>query len=611
MDFYKKAKRIAEKLKDKKSLVFALSGMARLLIWRAKYKTALVYLKKALRIVDARDYLLKTNILNAISATYNYLGRYEKSLTEGKRAIRMARKSKIRPLELKIFHDLSVCYFNLGQFGQALYGFQKIINIERKNPTPLLACTYTYYGSALRTKGLYSEAKASLEKALELQKFFNHKRGILVTIKELGHLQLWTGDYTRARTYYEEALNLNIEMGVTDINLESLDGLTRLYLQQGAYGKAEESLNKLFLNRRAFGNANFMLTKALFESGTGYWNKTLRTLQRTLFLSRKSSNHLVEMLSLYYLSVFFHNKADEKKWLYYLRKSLRLYKKYPDYKYFLIRAVKQNPTLFVHALEKKIESHVIYFILQEIDKLYNLKVKFFGELEIRKGEEFIKEKNWKTQKAKSLFCYLTVHREQRFNRDKLIEIFWPNASFSAGRGSLRTAINFIRETIGDSSVIYEKETYSMNPDWKIWIDCVEFERMLNQAQELVQKGDEQGTIAKCKLAHAVYRGDFLPEVYDNWTEDRRQFYREKYLGALTRIANYCYMKGDFKNAIDNCGKIIKKDKLQEEAYYLLIQCYLKIRNRKRALNIYKQLCRLLRENFQSEPRQEIKELIEN
>lgn len=621
MAIYKKARRIARRLGNRKSLALALSGMSHLLIWRMNYKMAIKFLKNVLRIVGNKDYLLKAMVLNAISAAYDYLGRYEKAFVAGRRALETAKKSGIHQLELKVFHDLNVCYFNLGKFEQALYGFQKIIESESKKLTPLLACTYTYYGRALRIKGVYQEAKRALEKALELQRFFNHQRGILVTIKELGYLYLWMEDYKQAQIYYEEALKLNMDMNITDINLEVLIGLIHLSLYQSDFVKAEENLNKIFLYKQAFNNPNLMVTKALFELTKGHWDKASKVLQRNLILSGKFKEHLSTMRTFYYLSVLYRNKKDERKWVYYLKKSFRLCKKNINYKYFLFQDVKHDPMLLTIALEKGVEPDIINFFFQEIDKSYGLNVKFFGALEIKRGREIIREKMWKTQKAKALFCYLVVHQKKKFipfrdksltgfTRDKLIEIFWPNTTLSAGRSNLRSAIGFIRETVGDASILYEKETYSINPDWKIWVDCKEFEKLLKIGQTLKQKGDEQTALAKYESALTLYQGDFLPEIYDNWAEDLRQFYREKYLEMLSNLANYNFMKGNLKEVIDHCEKIIETDKFREEAYGLLIKSYIKIRKRRKALNIYEQLSKLLKENFQSEPSFEIKKLFE-
>ena len=115
--------------------------------------------------------------------------------------------------------------------------------------------------------------------------------------------------------------------------------------------------------------------------------------------------------------------------------------------------------------------------------------------------------------------------------------------------------------------------YRLNPALTIDFDMDSF--LLNLK---LGSGDEAGGQPReVRLAQAVetYSGPFLNGFYSEWCEDLRTDLELKYLTALMSLASYRSDKGDFVQAVEMLEKVVQMDPYNEEAYYQLIENYLK------------------------------------
>ncbi|MEO9169798.1 MAG: hypothetical protein ABI282_04495, partial [Candidatus Baltobacteraceae bacterium] len=118
-------------------------------------------------------------------------------------------------------------------------------------------------------------------------------------------------------------------------------------------------------------------------------------------------------------------------------------------------------------------------------------------------------------KAKALLAYLTLQRGTPVSRERLIEVFWPDADPRAGRANLNTALWDIRRALRKTGA--------------------EAESALTTTQSIAQIAGETGTDvssfvslaasgnnALLREAFALYRGDFLEGDYCEWSIAQRE-----------------------------------------------------------------------------------------
>jgi DNA-binding SARP family transcriptional activator len=262
-----------------------------------------------------------------------------------------------------------------------------------------------------------------------------------------------------------------------------------------------------------------------------------------------------------------------------------------------------------------VEPQYVRFLLKEFNSKFDLRINFFGGLQIKKKEEEEIIIKWKTQKSKSLFCFLLANRKKRFTREQLMELLWPGEDPKKSQNRLWYSFTFIRNTLnsfirkGNQLINYINETYGINSIHKIWLDFEEFEELIKEAHRWEERGKEEVSISKYESAISLYQGDFLIDMYEEWSEERRVFYKREYLQIMNKVANFYFKKQNFEKVIEYCSQIIEVDKFYEPAYLLIIQAYIKTGNRKSALDLYRKLRELLKTELHTEPSLEIKELI--
>jgi DNA-binding SARP family transcriptional activator len=203
--------------------------------------------------------------------------------------------------------------------------------------------------------------------------------------------------------------------------------------------------------------------------------------------------------------------------------------------------------------------------------------------------------DWNGFKARSIFKYLLTWRSSSTAKDVLMDIFWPEASFDAARHNLHQAIHSLRKTLrqGDSTVqliLFEHDTYSLNPEVNIWLDYVEFENHVQTGQRLEAAGRLAEAMAEYRLAAELYLGDFLEEdLYEDWPRARREHFRHIYLNLVNQLSEYYLRQGEYAETIALCHKILAQDNCHEEAHRRLMRCYQQQGQRLLALRQY-QLC---------------------
>jgi hypothetical protein len=137
---------------------------------------------------------------------------------------------------------------------------------------------------------------------------------------------------------------------------------------------------------------------------------------------------------------------------------------------------------------------------------------------------------FRTRKALALLVYLVV--EDGFQaREKLTEFMWPESDAQRGQMSLRRALTFIRQTLGDTEttgspyILVERDALSFNfaADFELDLNFVDAAWHLSRVPGDVDPVSYQERRTRLQAAADRYRADFLegfslPDAlaFDNW-----------------------------------------------------------------------------------------------
>lgn len=195
-----------------------------------------------------------------------------------------------------------------------------------------------------------------------------------------------------------------------------------------------------------------------------------------------------------------------------------------------------------------------------------------------------------------------------------MELFWPDANPDAARNNLNVAIyglrRALRRTHPDySHVLFQNDTYLLNPTMHVWVDVEEFGRHRTSGHQLVQTGKLDEAVEEYRTAEAFYQGEFLEEDrYEDWLVPIRQSLQDEYLKMLEHLSDYYLEQHDVETCILMANKMITVDSCHEEAHRRLMRCYSQQGHQHLALRQYHLCVESLANELDVEPSAETQKL---
>ena len=186
---------------------------------------------------------------------------------------------------------------------------------------------------------------------------------------------------------------------------------------------------------------------------------------------------------------------------------------------------------------------------------------------------------WSSGRGRAVFEYLIVNHHSKVRRDRLMSMFWPEASADAARNSLNVAIHGLRQSlraaVGDTAVvIHQDQGYFIDPALAIWVDVEVFEEQLKAAQQHLASAELVKAEEAFESATWLYQGEFLADdPYEEWAIVTREHLRLCYLDALDRLGALRLSSGDYPGCVAVCLKLLACDSCREDAHCRLMRCY--------------------------------------
>ena len=109
----------------------------------------------------------------------------------------------------------------------------------------------------------------------------------------------------------------------------------------------------------------------------------------------------------------------------------------------------------------------------------------------------------------------------------------------------------------------------------------------------------------------LYTGDLAPEIYADWIDAEREFYRSQYIAALELLAKYSEAQGRLQQALLHTRRIIQVDPLHEPAHQAYLRLLGRLQRYGEALAHYDYLCQLMLAELKAEPLAETRAIIQS
>ncbi|MBV8531173.1 MAG: AAA family ATPase, partial [Candidatus Eremiobacteraeota bacterium] len=179
-------------------------------------------------------------------------------------------------------------------------------------------------------------------------------------------------------------------------------------------------------------------------------------------------------------------------------------------------------------------------------------------------------------------------------------MLYPDDEENAARAKLRATLNELPKILPPGTGRYltiDSDKIAWNCGDEVWVDVDAF---------------TQAAADPARLAEAIdlYRGDLLPEVYDEWLEVVRDRLRNMYLRCLSERVSEARRDANFTLAIDTARKILAIDPWREDVVRRVIAMRYESGDRAGALSEYAAFSKRLRDELGAEPMPETEAVAE-
>lgn len=207
-----------------------------------------------------------------------------------------------------------------------------------------------------------------------------------------------------------------------------------------------------------------------------------------------------------------------------------------------------------------------------------LRVHLFGGLAIRRDD-------WPdtarlTRGAEALFSYLILERQRSHARDSLAGLFWGDMPDDRARNCLNTALWRLRRILEPDPA--HRGTYiqttpagdvRFNAASDYWLDVAVLEDTLDRLLVIPPEQLDAEASRQLDAAIALYAGDLLAGVFDDWALGERERLRARYVDGRVHLMRIHIARGDLQKGLA-CGlDVLRDDPLREEIHREVIRLY--------------------------------------
>ena len=542
-----------------------------------------------------------------------------------------------------VLHNLGLPYSMQGDLNEAIRWISQMIEArpdgteqgashQQHAPFPQEAIAHLNLARLKTVQGRFDEAELHLELALERCRMFNLQTSTAETLEAFGNLYRERGDYGKSLDFYDEAARAYREAGLSLSDRELLDERATLFLQMGQISAAQHDADLYYQSRREGSPAErstALITRGRIEMAAGRTDAAEASLVEAAGLTHAHNLHYFEARAATSLARLFWETSRPDDALAKLARAVELSLRF-DYSHWLYTEAAQSPSLFRAAIDAGCAKEYLARVVTEDEAKaeagspvaaqgvtapadqpqfrtiierpnFDLTVNMLGPIEVyRNQSERSPDDAWRLSKSLHILCHIASRRNHRATKDSLVELFWPDAdadtiakNFHPMISHARKALN-LGQVIKKDFILYREGAYLLNPQYRYQIDTEAFELLIAEARRKRQSGDAEGAAQMTVEAVGLYRGDFLEELYSDWVEDLRSYYRDLYLEALKDLAGFYGGRGDHEQVIRFGQRILQRDPYREDVHCQVMEAYVGMGNRAAAIEQFDRLRKLLR-----------------
>ncbi|MEO0406838.1 MAG: BTAD domain-containing putative transcriptional regulator [Cyanobacteria bacterium P01_A01_bin.135] len=206
--------------------------------------------------------------------------------------------------------------------------------------------------------------------------------------------------------------------------------------------------------------------------------------------------------------------------------------------------------------------------------------------------------NLQSERLQALLAFLLLHRNAPQPRSQIAARLWPEVSDASAKANLRRRLHDLKQHLpeGDRWLKVASKTVGWVIAEGCELDVAQFEAL----SERHALGDAD--LEDLEQAAQLYRGDLLPDCYDDWIVSHRERLRQQAIALLDSLINRLIAPEQaspesLSLALTYAQQLLQIDPLYEPAYRHLMQMHVQKGDRATALRVYHQCMTLLQEEL--------------
>jgi DNA-binding SARP family transcriptional activator len=173
---------------------------------------------------------------------------------------------------------------------------------------------------------------------------------------------------------------------------------------------------------------------------------------------------------------------------------------------------------------------------------------------------------------------------------------------AAGRRNFHPTLSYIRRVLPPSNeppILRGADVvYRLNPAYPLTCDAWELETALEDARRAANVRDRR---AAFEHGAALATGPFLEGLYADWAEELQARTRDRIEKLSLDLGSLCAKGGDFPAALEQFRRAMELDEFREATRLAVMECLMRLGNRRAALAEYDKLKALLRTELAVDP----------
>ncbi len=484
--------------------------------------------------------------------------------------------------QANVYNNLGVIKHKSNQYEQAILMLEKALAYSRLAVNPRLeGYTWTSLGDLYRDLRALKEARQAYQRAAEiLEKTNDLSLDVYLTLASAS-LDRIAGDFTRSEKHIHEAQEKAGSSGSKyELNLCQMD-LSALEMRMCKGNRLAEKFRKLeefFIaagyQLEAYKASIYQVLSSLADPSVDLDETLSNLMGENLYGNRYQA--LIQ-LGLEYkeaLAGSLAAKPSTAALTQYLNEVTLFEKRLPQ----LNRVIRRH-------------SSAVEFTNPR------LAIRGLGRTQVRIGGRLVTTRDWKTQVVRDLFFFLLAHPEGATKED-IGEAFWPEADRDTIKLRFKNTIYRLRRAVGKDTISFIEDSYRFNRAVDYDYDVETFQLELENSRKAIET-DEQ--IDHLRAGLAVYHGQYLPKIDQEWVEVEREKFHLEFLTAALRLIDLYIRTGKYSSALNLANRALEEDSYNESLHRSAMIAYSALDDRPAVARQFEKCRSILKKELNLDP----------